>query len=321
MKAPILSIVIPVYNVSAYLKKCVLSCVNQDIPEELYEIILVNDGSTDNSLELCEQLQQQYTDIKIISQKNKGLSGARNTGLKHAKGEYVWFVDSDDSIEKNSLGDIIKVLDSNIDLVWLGHDVWFNGKPVNAFTPKNISNTISGDDFFTNHLDNLFYIWKFIYNRDFLNSNKLFFSEGLLYEDLEFTPRALLKADKCKTIPKIFYHYLIREGSIANNIKLKNIEDRFFIIEKLNILSNSKVSKQFKSGLLKTIYNSIDSTIRLAARANINLSTETLKLISFIGKNNSNNTSFKFKWILKHPRKYYRLFKLYNDLKKHILKK
>lgn len=94
-----LSIIIPVYNVELYIEKCLQSCLSQDIPYDEYEIIVVNDGSPDGSLAIAESIAKTTTNMTIISQKNGGLSAARNTGMSVAKGEYIWFVDSDDWIE------------------------------------------------------------------------------------------------------------------------------------------------------------------------------------------------------------------------------
>ena len=322
MEAPTLSIVIPVYNVSAYLEKCVLSCFNQDISEKFYEVILVNDGSTDTSLQICKSLKIKYPEIKLITQVNKGLSGARNTGLNHAIGTYVWFVDSDDWIEKNTLGHILTVLKASVDLLWLGHDVWFEGKSVKTFNPKPISNIISGSDLFANHLDNLFYIWKFIYKREFLLNNDLIFLEGYLYEDLEFTPRALLKAEKCISIPQTFYHYLMRDGSIVNNVQTKNIEHRFFILDKLNTLLDSKISELYKSSLLKVIIHTVESTTRLAARSNIELPSEAFALIKSLRNNKEYNNfySLRFKILTLYPKQYYSLFWVYHSIKNKLSK-
>ncbi|WP_248722987.1 glycosyltransferase [Seonamhaeicola sp. ML3] len=322
MKIPELSIVIPVYNVASYLDKCVRSCYEQDIPKDAYEIILVNDGSTDNSLEICESLKKEFQSLIIISQENKGLSGARNTGLSAAKGEYVWFVDSDDWIEKNTLAEIINVLKSKVDLAWLGHDTWSGGKTEKEFVPLEINQPVSGTDFFTNHLNNLFYIWKFIYRRDFLIENDLNFLEGILYEDLEFTPRALLKAQTCLTIPKVIYHYLIREGSIATNIKPKNIEHRFFILNELDKLFTSNIEDEFKAGLANVIYNMIDSSLKLAARANIKLPKNSLTTIKVFKGNKyfEGEKNLKYSLITGMPLGYYHFFKSYHALRKVISK-
>lgn len=313
MMQPILSIVIPVYNVAAYLEKCVHSCFDQNVDKKLYEIILVNDGSTDNSLELCKKLQIQYPDINIVSQKNKGLSGARNTGLNHSKGKYIWFVDSDDWIRTNCLTSIFKKLSAEVDIIWLGHDVWHLGKSTKTYVPQEVSNPITGEDFFINYLKNQFYIWKFIYHRDFLLTNHLTFFEGILYEDLEFTPRALLHAKKCITIPEICYHYLVREGSIANHIKAKNIEHRFIILNKLaDLIDAENMSKPYKNAISKVIIHTITGTINLAARANIKIPESGFKIIKRVKKGIifNSNLSLSMKIIKTAPLVYYNIFKL-----------
>ena len=96
-----LSVVVPVYNVERYVGDCLCSLLNQ--PESLCEIIVVNDGTKDNSMEIVHKLVNGYTNVRIINQENKGLSEARNAGLRHALGEYVWFVDSDDTILENAV--------------------------------------------------------------------------------------------------------------------------------------------------------------------------------------------------------------------------
>ena len=96
-----LSIIIPMYNVEPYIEKCLLSCLNQNIPHADYEIIVVNDGSPDGSLGIARRIASTVDNMLIVSQENGGLSAARNKGLSYAKGEYVWFVDSDDWIEEN----------------------------------------------------------------------------------------------------------------------------------------------------------------------------------------------------------------------------
>ena len=109
----ILSIVVPAYNVERELEKCIESCLKQDIPQESYEIIIVNDGATDNTLQVATDIAAKYECVSIVNQKNMGLSGARNTGLKYAKGKYVWFIDSDDYIKPNVLGNMIRQADDN----------------------------------------------------------------------------------------------------------------------------------------------------------------------------------------------------------------
>lgn len=119
-----LSIIIPVYNVENYVEKCLRSCAEQDIPSEYYEIIVVNDGSTDQSIEIINKTSLNYTNFVIINKENGGVSSARNIGLDLAKGKYIWFVDSDDWIEPSCLGNLISVLDENqLDIIQFGYKV------------------------------------------------------------------------------------------------------------------------------------------------------------------------------------------------------
>ena len=106
------SIILPAYNVDAFLQKCVETCEMQNINHKEYEIIIINDGSTDSTLQLAQTLQQSYSNIKILSQNNQGLSMARNNGAKIAQGKYLWFIDSDDYISHNCLKDIFEVAES-----------------------------------------------------------------------------------------------------------------------------------------------------------------------------------------------------------------
>ena len=108
----LLSIIVPVYNVEKYLSKCLDSLLAQDIPISDYEIIIVNDGSTDSSLVIAESYSQTNSNIRVISQLNKGLGGARNTGIRSSEGKYLFFVDSDDTIQKNTLKPLLECMES-----------------------------------------------------------------------------------------------------------------------------------------------------------------------------------------------------------------
>lgn len=320
----ILSIIIPVYNVEEYIEKCLVSCSNQDISKNDYEIIIVNDGSPDKSLEICEGLLPSIENMTIVSQENRGLSGARNTGLKHAKGNYIWFVDSDDWLEENCLGEIIsRIKEQQSDIYWLGHDVVSNDKVIDAFPPSKLEHPITGEDFFINHLNDLFYIWKFIYKREFLINNDLTFYEGILYEDLEFTPRALHVATSCFTLPDVYYHYLMRDGSIINNFRTKNLENRFFIFDRLiNFMQIEGVSKEFYQKCFKSIISSVLSTLRTSSRSNLKLTNNVKDIIIKIKIKQFLNLSSKLHlFLIKFNPDLYvyffnKMYKVYNKLKR-----
>lgn len=224
------SLILPVYNVERYLPKCIESCLNQDLPGTEYEIIIVIDGSPDNSLAVAQQYQQRYSCISIVEQPNGGLSAARNTGLRHATGEYVWFVDSDDYINENILNGIVTQLKcDDLDALWIDwQDVNDKGEGIKPFAPHSFSKNISvmsGTDFMANVLSNFLFAWSFIYRRSFLLKNQLYFTEGMFYEDSDFAFRSLPIVQRIKKYNKVCYNYLQRTNSIVHHTDKKKLMD------------------------------------------------------------------------------------------------
>lgn len=222
------SIIIPVYNVEDYLEQCVNSVLNQSFEGE-YEIILVDDGSTDASGQLCEEIKEKNPQkrIKVIHQVNKGLGGARNTGLAVAEGEYIFFVDSDDTISLDALKsldafavktdcDIISFDSLKIDEN--GNELYvikgYNGDgEVSSINEKN-------DVILTDHG-----AWNKIIKRKLFTESGVLFPERLWFEDLAAIPKLYPFADKMGYISQNLYYYLQREGSIMNSTKCrKNID-------------------------------------------------------------------------------------------------
>ena len=116
-----LSIIIPMYNVEKYIHKCIHSVVQNNLKRDDFEIIIVDDESPDNSLSIATEIAKEFDNITIISQKNKGLGGARNTGIQNAKGKYVLFLDSDDFYTPNSLETILKIaFDNELEILEFG---------------------------------------------------------------------------------------------------------------------------------------------------------------------------------------------------------
>lgn len=212
-----LSIIIPMYNVELYIEKCLLSCLKQDIPSSNYEIIVVNDGSPDRSLAVAEHVASTVSNIRILSQPNSGLSIARNTGLEHAKGEYVWFVDSDDWIEENCLGNIVSRLDETIaDFLQLQFRRTYDENSLNEDCYCLINEVVSGVQQINE--GGVPHPAQFaIYRRDFLIDNELYFRPGIYHEDSEFKPRVLFLAERCASYNKVVYNYYQRStGSIMS---------------------------------------------------------------------------------------------------------
>ncbi|MEE1156783.1 MAG: glycosyltransferase family 2 protein [Methanobrevibacter sp.] len=219
-----ISVVLPVYNVANYLRKCLDSLVNQTFED--FEVICVNDGSTDLSLGILEGYALTDSRFKIISQENKGLSGARNTGIQHVRGEYVLFVDSDDWIEENALEELYKHVEGFDSDITMFKFRYFNEDTKEISESQNSKLEIIPDSLITSNfnyndvLDILFKIshspFNKLYKTSFLRELDAKFLYGSYYEDLEFFYKVFLKAEKVSVLPQYLYFYRIRDESISN---------------------------------------------------------------------------------------------------------
>lgn len=225
----LLSLILPVYNVEAYLGKCLESCLRQDLPKTDYEIIVVIDGSPDHSMDVAKDYQKNYGNIKIVTRENGGLSAARNTGLMAASGEYVWFIDSDDYISDNCLLDIVGRLQKcQLDALWIGWDeINADGSLIPPFAPhcyREREEVMTGKEFMAKVLSNYLYAWSFVYKSSFLQDNQLSFTEGMYYEDTDFAFRSLPKASRIQQYENVCYHYLQRADSIVHFTNMRKLE-------------------------------------------------------------------------------------------------
>ena len=239
----LISIIIPVYNVAPYLRDCLDSALKQDMSN--YEIICINDGSTDNSLSILEEYKKQFPQINLISQENKGLSAARNAGLRAATGDYILFLDSDDWIEPDTLQTLAEKQHGE-DMVCFNGRLYFEDEtkeePDEGITETNLT----GWDYYNNYAlkpRKFHFVCTVLrmYKRNFLLNNNLFFKEGIFHEDNLFTPIACYYAQSVKVIPDTLYVYRIRSGSITNNISFQNVVD---MVIGTNLLSDFFISKQ-----------------------------------------------------------------------------
>lgn len=238
------SIIIPVYNVEDYLEECLYSAVNQSLRE--IEIIAVNDGSTDRSLEILKKYEKKYENFIIIDQENKGLSGARNSGLKVAKGKYIYFLDSDDYIELDLVEKCYNYSeDNNLDIVAFDAKVFYTDFNENDIINKfnydrnNIikSETLKGKTFLKNIISSNQYrssVCLHFYNRSFLIDNKINFYEGILHEDELFTFKCLLKCNNVRYYPNKFFNRRVRPNSIMSSSKsIKNSIGYYIVAEEI----------------------------------------------------------------------------------------
>ena len=227
------SIVVPVYNVEAYLDNCIASLQAQDFAD--FEVICVNDGSTDRSRDILSKWESRFPQMKVIDRENGGLSAARNTGLQAATGDYVLFVDSDDWVESTMLKRVTEEVDDT-DILCFACRRSDNNTYDTLFPEQS-----DGWNYYNRHaLEHrevpFVCVWQRCYRREFLEENNLRFCEGILHEDNEFTPRACLKSKRVKVIPNVLYNYRIRSGSIMTTRGLRSKESLITIGNELSVL-------------------------------------------------------------------------------------
>ncbi len=224
----LLSIVVPTYNVEKFIANCLDSLLDQDISKEDYEILVINDGATDRSAEIAATYADKYENIILVNQENKGLSGARNTGISLAKGKYTYFIDSDDYIAKNTLGLILSLLEKH-ELDLLGVKEIETGR-LDLNESSNIVDlkidTLQVSDGITfiaenNYLNNA---WWYFIKTDFLKATGLIFPEGRLVEDANFTSKLLASASRIAYIPLDFYRYYMRPNSIMRRTNMEHVK-------------------------------------------------------------------------------------------------
>ena len=241
-----LSIILPVYNVEQYITICLQSIFNQSIPTNLYEVIVVNDGSRDKSMEIVKEFAVQYNNLQIITQENKGLSVARNIGLSIAKGEYIWFIDSDDWISANAFDIIMPNLKLKNDVIATNLIYTYDDESKNFDERKIKKETYaSSREYFNNF--SVGAAQRYIIRRDFLADINLLFTEGIYHEDAEFGAILIYKANTILVLKDNIYHYYQREyGSIMSNWKTKNSIDYLKVFENLSIFQDKIVVKEDK---------------------------------------------------------------------------
>lgn len=227
-----LSLIIPIYNVEQYVARCLQSCLYQPhVTPTDYELVIVNDGTQDHSMDIVEELTQSHTNVTLIHQQNQGLSMARNAGLKVAKGEYVWFIDSDDWIEENCLHEIIsRLCETKVDILQLQYrNVYTNGTPSDEHYATIDGIQKSKDWFVQNNYHAA--VPFMIYRRSLLQEYSLQFYPGIYHEDSEFKPKVVYLADTCASYDKVAYNYFKgNASSITAVLKLKNGLDLFTVM-------------------------------------------------------------------------------------------
>ena len=231
----LLSIIIPVYNVEKYLASCLDSCLHS-VTSTDYEIIIVNDGSKDNSAIVAKEYARKYCNIYYFEKENGGLGSARNMGLSVARGDYIWFVDSDDSVTIGSIDILIKTCSKEKPDI-----IAIDSVLVEGTTSRQKSRLIDNRGYCSSRTlydKGFLYPYSgapfYIVNKSFLHKNNISFVEGLYYEDMLYTPLLLSRATTCYYLKEFLYVYYVRSGSITQSvITLNRCEHHLRIIDEL----------------------------------------------------------------------------------------
>lgn len=248
-----LSIVVPVYNVEQYLVQCVESIVGAY--RDGIEIILVDDGSKDKSGKICDDFANKYEYIKVIHRENGGLSAARNTGINAVKGKYIWFVDSDDYIEKNSIELLLKEVKKDVDMIFINYQQVTSNGETRFYQAFDKEDNLTIEPYkYLNSLGNLSYAaQKFIVKRELIINNNVFFTEGIYHEDEDWTPRVVCVAKTFSRIMPALYNYRVgNPNSITGMLNPKKVLDKLIVSQNLRrIVDNSHISEDMRN-FLKT---------------------------------------------------------------------
>lgn len=264
MKKMKYSIIIPVYNVEEYLDRCLKSILNQTYSN--YEVIIVNDGSPDNSDNIIKSYEKEDKRFKGYKKVNGGLSDARNYGLKYATGDYLIFIDADDYIENNYLEKVNDVLEKNKDIDVLKFKIKLVDEGENLIRMENGLNKEGVTSF--DELVKLEFLepaWSYVYKLSFWKENNFTYLKGMIHEDFGLTPEILMKANKIYYLNSYLYNYVQRNGSIMssnNKEKLhKKAYDMLYQYDrliKINYNKDTKVYKSFLANALISKTNTLD---------------------------------------------------------------
>jgi glycosyltransferase involved in cell wall biosynthesis len=286
----ILSILIAAYNVEAFIEKCIYSCFCEELAH-IYEIILVNDGSTDKTLEICIALNQEIGNLKIINKVNEGLGAARNTGIQEASGDYIWMIDGDDFLEPNSISNVVKLLNSKVcDVYAFNYNiVKQNGELINVKYLINHNNEVlSGSHYYNKYFYNS-YTWQYIFKKKLFDLYK--FKERINMQDSEIFPKIMYHSQTVAYLDFVAYNYVQQENSFTNtndkNKRIKYFESIIVVKKSLELFAKKIKNKD------RIIYNGVVKKIASLNEVVFNhlvyykYSDQTLKTIIFLLKNNN----------------------------------
>ncbi len=298
-----ISIIVPIYNVEQYVGQCIESILAQNYDD--IEILLVNDGSTDGSVEICKMYEKKHSTIKLIHQANGGLSAARNTGILNATGDYILFIDSDDYWQSDFLSELVQYTRNlhypNYILLRYSYFYQQSNTVMEQTYPFQESGVIgkSGIDclgYILKQMPNFhWYAWAGLVKREFLLDYSLFFEMGRKYEDALWTPNVLLHAISVGYFDKpVVMYRLEREGQITSELSYSSFQDSFYVVEKWErVLRNIEIDIEIKHLLLNNLSERYFYCLKFAAFLPVDEREQLLSLL----KNNKHLRQYKSKKI------------------------
>lgn len=225
-----LSIIIPFYNVEPYIAQCLDSVYNQDIPEEEYEVICVNDASPDHSRDIVLEYQKKHPNLVLVEHEvNKKLGAARNTGRKIARGKYLWNVDSDDMITPNCLRMMLERCDENkLDMLCLSYQELLPDGSYKSKDKGKCFGIVSGRDFVhlygCSQLAGLCPVWRYVFRKGFLDDNGIYSPEINMGEDVPYSFKSLFLAKRVSFLDNAGYLYRLNNSSLTGSKRVLSPE-------------------------------------------------------------------------------------------------
>ena len=277
-----ISVIVAIYNVEQYLERCLESIVHQDLSQDEYEVLLIDDGSTDNSLEIAKKYEHQQSNFKVFTKENGGLSSVRNFGIDYAEGQFIMHVDADDFLEENVIGKVVEVAENNdLDLCFFRYIRYPDNLHVDNFRKFPHYQIFTGEYLLLRNIK-VSSTWCCIYKLDFIKDRNIRYFGRISHQDVEFNYRLYPFAKRVMFTDHYVYHYSISGESITrtnnvekqkrnlldnlqiahNIIKFANTEDctpavKMYLNKKMNsllvgvFLSFLKKTNKFESGFIK----------------------------------------------------------------------
>lgn len=257
-----LSIIVPAYNVEKYIKKClesILAC-----PDRKFEVLVMDDGSLDQTFLIASRIALKDDRVKVFHQKNEGPSSARNHAIKKSSGRYLMFVDGDDWVSQEMVACILKEIEKEYDLISFNFDTYCGsaGNTNRVYRHKYSglkSRYRTGEEFLKealrkNHYFS-WYVWAHVYKRQVLENGNIWFREGIKYEDIDFTYKAICQCQAVRVIDRNFIIYRQdNRNSITSRIDLKTEWDRIQVIDaNRKVIHKMHISNELKKLLLNNM--------------------------------------------------------------------